>query len=406
MNIELDRRGVGQGMSKKRYAAIICEYNPFHHGHLLQIELLKKEYDGIVCIMSGNLVQRGEVAAADKYHRAKAALMCGASLVVELPFPFCMLSARDFAFAGVYIASCLGVDALGFGCEDDFTILERISQTVNTPSFEEKLGELIKSEGKLSYPKAKEQLVKSLLGTQEAEMLRKPNNILTLEYLAAIRKGGYPIKTHPVKRDMTLRSSSSIRAEKDRAVFLSQLPLHSAAVYGGLSEDELPRSTENLSQYIIGTLRMLNQSGRINDDIYSTPQDLLISIMSTAERVSSFSQIVDICQNSIYTAARVRRSILSMVFGITTQEALCKPKYTLLLAADGEGRSFLKSRKKSISLPVITKPSHIKREEAEVQTAFFRAAAVDSVLALAAPSSYGERGGLEKTPFILDRNTL
>ena len=58
-------------MTKKRYSAIICEYNPFHHGHLYQIEALKKEYDGIICIMSGNLVQRGEVAVAEKYLRAK-----------------------------------------------------------------------------------------------------------------------------------------------------------------------------------------------------------------------------------------------------------------------------------------------------------------------------------------------
>jgi predicted nucleotidyltransferase len=242
-------------MAKKRYAAVICEYNPFHYGHLKQIEYLKNEFDGVICIMSGNLVQRGEIAVADKYSRAKAAVMCGASLVVSLPFPYCMMSARDFAAAGVYIAAMLGADALAFGCEDDFALLEKIYKETNNIPFEQELEELIKKEKNLSYPKAKETLVAVKLGEKAAEIIRKPNNILTLEYLAAIEKGGYRLKPHPVTRDLTLRSSSSIRAEKNRSNFLSQLPECSAAVYGGLSEEELPRSAENLSQYIIGTLR-------------------------------------------------------------------------------------------------------------------------------------------------------
>ena len=58
---------------------IICEYNPFHNGHLHQINELKRISDEpIICVMSGNFTQRGEVAILDKYERAKVALECGA----------------------------------------------------------------------------------------------------------------------------------------------------------------------------------------------------------------------------------------------------------------------------------------------------------------------------------------
>ena len=66
-----------------KLAAIICEYNPFHRGHALQLaETRKSGYDGIVCIMDGHLTQRGQFAALSKWDRAKAALLCGADAVV------------------------------------------------------------------------------------------------------------------------------------------------------------------------------------------------------------------------------------------------------------------------------------------------------------------------------------
>lgn len=387
-------------MAKKRYAAVICEYNPFHYGHLKQIEYLKNEFDGVICIMSGNLVQRGEIAVADKYSRAKAAVMCGASLVVSLPFPYCMLSARDFAAAGVYIAAMLDADALAFGCEDDFTLLERIYKETNNISFEQEIEKLIKSEN-LSYPKAKETLVAKRLSENAAEIIRKPNNILTLEYLAAIEKGGFNLKPHPVTRDLTLRSSSSIRAEKNRSEFLSLLPECSAAVYGGLSEEELPRSAENLSQYIIGTLRRYKVGE--NSKIYGTPADLANSIISASKKLNSFTLLIDICRNTLYTSARVRRSIFSMVFGITPEDAFSKPLYTLLLAADEEGCAFIKNRKKQFGIPLITKPAHIKKEPEHIQKAFYREAEIDSVLLLSAPGVQTDNI-MEKTPFIKFNN--
>ena len=97
----------------KKICAVICEFNPLHEGHKFILAEAKRRADAVVCIMSGNFVQRGGSAVRDKYERAKDAASAGADLVVELPFPWCSAPAEFFARAGVTIASALGADTLG-----------------------------------------------------------------------------------------------------------------------------------------------------------------------------------------------------------------------------------------------------------------------------------------------------
>lgn len=102
-------------------AIVICEYNPFHLGHLRQLELIRARLGSdvtITAVMSGNYVQRGELACAPKYERAAVAVRCGCDLVLELPHPWSCSSAEFFARAAVSLADALGVyDVLCFGCE-------------------------------------------------------------------------------------------------------------------------------------------------------------------------------------------------------------------------------------------------------------------------------------------------
>ena len=186
-----------------RAAAVICEYNPFHFGHLKQLEALKGEYDAVIGVMSGDAVQRGEAAIADTYVRARAAVENGLDAVFSLPFPHCCASASDFARAGVYVAASLGADALAFGVEDDFARVERAFAVVGAPGFSDALDALIRREKTLSYPKA----VGRLAGAETAALLQKPNNILAVEYLRALRELRAPLRAAPVPRDGTLASS-------------------------------------------------------------------------------------------------------------------------------------------------------------------------------------------------------
>ena len=123
--------------------AIICEYNPFHKGHKLQLDMVKSQGGLVVCIMSGSFVQRGTPAVFDKYARAEAAVREGADLVLELPFPYCCSAAEHFAFGGVGLANSLNsVDELLFGSEcGDLEILQTVSDRLTSFDFKNKMKE-------------------------------------------------------------------------------------------------------------------------------------------------------------------------------------------------------------------------------------------------------------------------
>ena len=115
---------------------IICEMNPIHNGHKYIIDQARSMgAERVVCVMSGNTVQRGEFAIADKYIRAEALLKCGADLVIELPFPWCSGSAEYFAKGGIEIAKNF-CDLLLFGSEcGDLKALTKAATVSNTDMF-------------------------------------------------------------------------------------------------------------------------------------------------------------------------------------------------------------------------------------------------------------------------------
>ena len=125
---------------------IICEYNPFHNGHAAQISALRQMgFERVVCVMSGNYTQRGELSIADKYTRAEAAVCGGADVVLELPYPYSSLSAEGFARAGVHILSSVGVDAISFGSESaDIELLAAAAEAISSREFVEKYSQNIK----------------------------------------------------------------------------------------------------------------------------------------------------------------------------------------------------------------------------------------------------------------------
>ena len=182
---------------------IICEFNPFHSGHKYLIDSIKSD-GAVICVMSGNFVQRGEFAIYDKFKRCDKALENGADIVIELPCVYSLMSAEGFANAGVTLLEKTGiVDEIAFGTEcDDINKLKKTANKIDESH------ELIKAEMKkgLSYPVAR----KNVIGD---DLLDTPNNILAIEYLRhtslpakAVRRIG---KGHDTNDE--LYSASAIR---------------------------------------------------------------------------------------------------------------------------------------------------------------------------------------------------
>ena len=173
-------------------AAIIAEYNPFHNGHkFLAQKANELGYDGLVAVMSGNWVQRGDTAVISKFARTKQALECGIDLVAELPTYWAMATAQKFAKGAVDIIANLNVDALVFGSEcGDITKLMQTVYTIRSKDFEVRLRSYLDSG--LNLAKARETVVEELCGN--GELLRSPNDTLAIEYINAAKDLNLNIK--------------------------------------------------------------------------------------------------------------------------------------------------------------------------------------------------------------------
>ena len=173
-----------------KISGIICEYNPFHNGHLYHIRETKKNgATHIVAVMSGNFVQRGDTAIMDKLERARLAVRSGADLVIELPVQYCLSSAENFASGAVWLLNSLGaVEELSFGSEcGDIEMLQKALDAVELTAMTH--SDEIRSimEKGYTYPRA---LTSVINGTAPdmAEIVAEPNNLLAIEYMRALKK--------------------------------------------------------------------------------------------------------------------------------------------------------------------------------------------------------------------------
>lgn len=199
---------------------IIAEYNPFHNGHLYQLQKAKalSEADFVVVVLSGNFTQRGTPALLDKYARCEMALCCGADLVVELPVCYATGSAEYFAQGAVSILDKLKVDALCFGSEcGSLDALCRIAQVLSDEpeTFREALTRNLHKG--MSFPAARSLAAAHCLADTsfDGSLLKSPNNILGIEYLKALIKLGSPMEVHTLSRQGAGYSEPYLPAPKN-----------------------------------------------------------------------------------------------------------------------------------------------------------------------------------------------
>lgn len=185
--------------------AVIAEFNPFHNGHKYFLDTARSlsGADRVMVIMSGDFVQRGEPAVFDKFERTRHALRGGADLVLELPLKYAAGSAEVFARGAVYLLDSLGcVDELWFGSEcGDINKLLEVSSLLHDESeqFSECLNDGLCTG--LTHPAARSAAVEKCFGREAAKIISEPNNILALEYCAALKYFSSAIVPKTVKRE-------------------------------------------------------------------------------------------------------------------------------------------------------------------------------------------------------------
>ena len=186
---------------------IIAEFNPLHTGHKRLIDYAKTLGDTIACVISGNFVQRGDVAIISKQQRAKFALLCGVDIVAELPVLWSMSTAQNFALGGVWQLYNLGCQKIVFGSEcGDIDALINAADVLNSDGFFEKVSEKAKSG--VTFAVAREQAAAEL--GVDISLLQNANDNLGIEYISAAKKLNLPIEFHCLKRLGAMHDSREI----------------------------------------------------------------------------------------------------------------------------------------------------------------------------------------------------
>ncbi len=360
-----------------KVCGIICEYNPFHNGHKYQIEILKEKYgfDGIVCAMSGNYTQRGDIAIYDKHVRAKAALRGGANLVLEIPAIHAMETAEKFARNGVYILSKFGAaDALAFGAEcADVSLLKKIAELLvyEPPKFKESL----KTELDFGKPffAARAAAVEHILGKSASDVLSKPNNILAVEYIKAIlrlKSHLLPIGTERVEaghNDTTqigkISSSSAIR---------NALLLGDGQAFKGVPDDLIKlykgahiHNAESLSTAVIS--KILLSKPKDFEKIADMREGLENKLWSEARKSKSLDELCRNVKSKRYALSGIRRVVLGAFLGITKSDMAALPKYIKILDFDETGREILHKAKKISDLPLAANRKSLKNNPSALE---------------------------------------
>ena len=377
-----------------RIASVICEYNPFHNGHRLMLDEMRKNgASHIVACMSGNFTQRGDFAIFDKRTRAKTALLNGVDLVIEMPVDFACSGAERFAFGGVYILNALGcVDEICFGSEcGNIDILQNVCSAVMCDEISEKI-KLYSTKG-LTFAVAREKAVRELFGSKVSGILSEPNNILAVEYLKALKKINSNIVPSTISRigvshDSTkavgeIASASYIRKliYQNNSEFLKYVPdnIHNILIK---AKDELPNCerTEKLSNAFLYRLRMMTK-----EDFALLPdisEGLENRIYSAVRSALSPNDVIMSVKCKRYTHARIRRCILHAFLGINKNSLSPTPTYIRVLGFNEKGREILRIMRKKAELPIVMRYSDINSLSENCKKSFELESICDDIYAL------------------------
>lgn len=354
---------------------VICEYNPFHKGHALHLEKARalSGADYVICAMSGAVTQRGTFARFDKWTRARAALLSGADLVIELPARFCAAPAQEFACGGVSLLAALGVVThLSFGCEAES--LGALHASANalceeSPSFRSALRDGL-AQG-LPYPRARAQAAQKVSGIENLEaLISQPNAALAIEYLRALPEAITPV---PVVREGcgyhdealgSLSSATAIRAALLRGQAeqaLSAVPhpglLAAALERGDMHEDEA------LTQALLYRLRTMNAASLAL--IQGIEEGLEHRFLSAARTAKTRDELILAVKSKRYTYARLSRICTNILLDITKDFARenALSSYARVLGFKKEAQPLLREIKTHAAVPLVTKAADFDRDD-------------------------------------------
>lgn len=331
---------------------IICEYNPFHYGHLYHINKIKEMYpdSNIILVMSGWITERGDLSLIDKFKKSEIALSYGVNLVVELPFKY-IQSADYFAKGAISILNKLNCDTIVFGSESNN--IDNLINLANIQLNNKKYDKLVKDylkEG-INYPTAMSKALKTISGNT----VDTPNDILGLSYVKEIIKNNYNIKPITIKRDSDfnskkiegkITSASSIRELiKNKKRFKKYVPKNS---YKYLKECVFIDDYFDYLKYKIISSNDLTIYQCVDENIENR-------IKKYINNCNTLEELLSKIKTKRYTYNRLKRILTFILLSITKEDCNnLNLEYIRVLGFNKKGKILLNKIKKDIDIPLLT----------------------------------------------------
>lgn len=375
---------------------LVTEYNPFHNGHLYHLNKAMEltGADISVAVMSGDFVQRGELAVLDKYTRASMALNSGVNLVVELPVNYAVSSAESFAAGALKVLDYIKADSIAFGSESGN--IERLSNLAHILCDNEDT--LYKEISKytangISYAAARQKVVEKLTDKDTAAMLTSSNNILAVEYLKAIIKNNYAIKPYTIKRQGDDYNDTDIRSDYASATALrgnlkadnisKYIPVKAGLILSSNTNyiysdditealftrllDILFASSYDKNVFIENVMKYPDVNKEIAGRLYKSAMDMITRTVphragSKDNEAFSFGSLCEHIKTKEVPLSRIKRALVRITLGLDKKhmEKYSNAPYIRVLGFDKKGQEYLSYIRKTVEVPLITKTADYK----------------------------------------------
>jgi len=398
---------------------IVCEYNPFHKGHMFHIDAVRRDFDEdstVVCVMSGDFVQRGEPALYSKFARAEAACRCGADLVVELPLPWCLASAEGFARGAVSMLNSLGAEYISFGSEaGELEPLEEIARVLLSKEHNTEIKQIMAERANLSYAAARQLALEGSVG-EKAELISSPNNILAVEYLKAIYACGLKMRAHTVKRTGAghdsagggeIKSASELRLlikEGNIATAAASIPEEAEAVFSRERNAGRIINNERFDAAVMARLRMLSKEEC--EALPDAGDGLGLRLWKAAREEESVEAVIEAVKSKRYAMARIRRMTMCAALGVKAHMSKELPVFGRVLASNEKGFAVLKQCNFKGEFSIISKPAQARELSLTGRSVFELGADAHDLFSLAYEAKCMRKAGNDwrTSPFVVEKD--
>lgn len=340
---------------------IICEYNPFHYGHLYHLKKTKELFPDslVVAIISGPFTQRGDVSILSKWEKTEIALEHGIDLVIELPFKYASQSADVFAMGAISILKELKVESLVFGSEENnLEKLEKMAKLqLESKDYQEEVKKNL--DCGLNYPTAMNKALKTSLDLE----IKTPNDLLGLSYIKEIKRQKAKILPYSILRTNDYHETSLEKVASATAIRKALKENKNLEKYLPKSVWKIIKNRKEKDYYDYLKYKIISEDEKIAN--YQSVDEGLEKRIIKANKISNnLEELIDNIKTKRYTYNRIKRMFSHILVSFTKKEAKNKDlEYIRVLGFNEKGQSYLNSIKKDLNLPLI---SQIKKEYDEL----------------------------------------